>query len=182
MNPGFDPNVIADHRTRMNGKNYLLIEDEDTSDEYQHFYFVGNHQGKEVLVDTVLCTLRLEHERLLYEIAEEKAFEQFPSYKQWIESDQPEGDEAGKQMEEEVGLFIADIMMELQDEGSIKVQEYVEEVDGTEFGIGLDVAVNHERITPQVIERFITGYNNQSIRLDETLYSFQMEEEGEDEG
>lgn len=181
MNLGFDPQVIADYRKRMNGMNYLLIEDEDASDEFQHFYFVGMYHGKEVLVDTVLCTLRLEHERLLYEIAEQKAFEQFPAYQQWIESDQPQGNEAAQQMEEEVGLFMADIMMDLQDEGSIKVQEYVEEVEEAEFGIGLDVALNHERISPTVIERFIADYTNQSVRLDETLYSFHMEEE-EDEG
>jgi hypothetical protein len=179
MNPGFDPAIIAEHRARMQGKSYLLIEDDDASEEYQHFYFVGKKDGKEVLVDTVLCTLRLEHERQLFELAEEKAFEQFPTYQQWIESDQPVEDEASRQMEEEVGLFIADVVMELQEEGSIKVQEYTEVVEDAEFGIGLDVALHRDRITPQVIEKFVADYNNEALVLDDTLYSFQTEEEEE---
>lgn len=178
-NPGFDPAIIAEHRARMQGKSYLLIEDDDASDEYQHFYFVSNREGKEVLVDTVLCTLRLEHERQLYEIAEEKAFEQFPAYKQWLEAEQPATDAAAQQMEEEVGLFIADVMMGLQDEDSVKVQEYVEEVEDAELGIGLDVALHRDRITPQVIEKFIADYNADALVLDDTLYSFQTEEEDE---
>lgn len=177
MNPGFDPAIIAEHRARMQGKSYLLIEDDDASEEYQHFYFVGKKDGKEVLVDTVLCTLQLEHERQLFELAEEKAFEQFPTYQQWIESDQP--DEASRQMEEEVGLFIADVVMELQEEGSIKVREYTEVVEDAEFGIGLDVALHRDRITPQVIEKFVADYNNEALVLDDTLYSFQTEEEEE---
>ncbi len=178
-NPGFDPTIIAEHRERMNGNTYLIIDDDDASDEYQHFYFVGKRDGKEVLVDTVLCTLRLEHERQLYEIAEEKAFEQFPAYKQWLESEQPATDDATQEMEEEVGLFMANVMMELQDEDSVKVQEYAEEVEEAEFGIGLDVALHRDRITPQLIEKFVTDYNSGMLTLDETLYSFQMEEDDE---
>ncbi len=178
-NRGFDPTIVAEYKAKMNGKPYLIIEDEDASDEYQHFYFVTNRDGQEVLVDSVICTLRLEHERQLYEIAEAKAFEQFPAYKQWVESEQPTLDAAAQAMEEEVGLFIADVMMGLQDEDSVKVQEYAEEVEEAEFGIGLDVALHRERITPQVIEKFVADYNGGLLILDDTLYSFQMDEEDE---
>ena len=46
-----------------------------------------------------------------------------------------------------------------------------------DFGIGLDAGLNVEKITPKVIEKFIKEFNEDTLSLDETLYSFQTEDE-----
>ena len=41
-----------------------------------------------------------------------------------------------------------------------------------DFGIGLDAALNVEEITVEVIEKFINDFNNGTLKLDKTAYSF----------
>ncbi len=66
---------------RALGKVFLYDDDDERNEEYAHFFFIGKHEGKDVIYDTVLCTLRMEHESELFEIAEHKAAQQFPDYK-----------------------------------------------------------------------------------------------------
>lgn len=46
-----------------------------------------------------------------------------------------------------------------------------------DYGIGLDIGLNVEKITPKVIEKFIKDFNEETLKLDKTLYSFQTEDE-----
>ena len=48
-------------------------EEDEHNDEYTHFYFIGLYEGREVIYDTVMYTLRLQHESELFEIAEHRA-------------------------------------------------------------------------------------------------------------
>jgi len=79
-----------------------------------------------------------------------------------------------------VGLYMAEVILEYQEGGDIKVQEFLEVDDSAEFGIGLDVGLQVETITPIVIERFINRFNEGSLQLDETLYTFQSSEDEEE--
>ncbi|EMR00950.1 hypothetical protein [Cesiribacter andamanensis] len=179
-NKGFDPAVIADYRSRMQAKkqNYLIIESEDNSEDYINFNFIGEHEGKEVVFDAVLYTLRLHYHSELYELAEHKAAQRFPNYKNIRYEEDENGDlKALNDEMEEIGLYMAEVMMELEDEEAVKVQEHVYLDPNLDFGVGLDAALNVDTITPKVISRFIEQFNADTLELDETLYSFVEEEE-----
>jgi hypothetical protein len=179
-NKGFDPEVIEEYKARIasSGNNFIFDDDDENSDEYAHFYFVGKFEGKDVIYDTVIYTLRLQHESELYEIAEHRAAKHFPQYKKISYEEDENGNlETLDPLEEEIGLFMAEVIMELEEDEAVKVQEHVEVDSNGEFGISLDVGLHREKITPQVIERFIRDYNEDSLNLDKTMYSFQTQDE-----
>jgi len=67
--------------------------------------------------------------------------------------------------------------LELEEEEAVKVQEHVDMDNHVDFGIALDIGLQVESITPEVVEKFINDFNNDTIQLDDTLYSFQTTEE-----
>jgi hypothetical protein len=154
------------------------VEEDGNSDEYFHFYFIGKHKGQEVIYDTALYTLRLEHESEMYEIAEHRAVQHFPNYKKITYEEDENGDlKELDSEEEEIGLYMAEVILELQEDEAVKVQEHVDIDEHAEFGISLDVGLHIEKITSQVIEKFIRDYNEDKLQLDDTLYTFEAEEE-----
>jgi hypothetical protein len=178
-NPGFDPATVADYQSKMKlaGRNYLPVEEEGNSEEYFHFHFMGKHNGKEVIYDAVLYTLRLQHESELYEIAEHKAAQHFPDYKKITYEEDDNGDlKELDDAQEEIGLYMAEVIVGLQEEDEVKVQEHVDIDEDAEFGISLDVGLHVETITPKVIDKFIKDFNEDKLQLDDTLYSFQAEQ------
>lgn len=179
-NKGYDPKVVASFSERMKdeGVSYLIEETDDNNDEYVQFKFVGKYEGKDVLYDAVIYTLRLHHNSELYEIAEHKAAQAFPEFKKILYQEDENGDlKQLDDLEEEIGLYMAEIMMEMEEEGTVKVKEHVDLDLNLDFGIGLDIGLNVEKITPGIIEKFITDFNEDSITLDETMYSFEMQGE-----
>lgn len=181
-NPGFDPAVIKEYKDKIaqGGKPYLLDEEDESSDEYTHFYFVGQHDGREVVYDTVLYTLRLQHESELFEIAEHRAANHFPEYKKISYEEDENGNLAPLDpLEEEIGLYIAEVIMELEEEESVKVKEHVDLDENVDFGVALDVGLHVEKVTPEVIIRFINDFNEDRIQLDDQLYSFQTQDVSE---
>lgn len=179
-NKGFDPQTIQAYQLRMKekGLSYLLDEEDETSDEYAHLYFIGKFEDREVIYDTVIYTLRLEHESELYEIAEQRASEHFPDYKKITYAEDESGNlETLDPREEEFGLFMAEVIMELEEDEAVKVQEHVDLDADSEFGVSLDVGLHREKITSEVIQRFIKDFNEGTLSLDQTFYSFQTEDE-----
>jgi hypothetical protein len=161
-------------------KNHLIIDSEDNSDEYVNFQFVGMYEGREVVYDAVIYTLRLAHHSELYDIAEHKAAKAFPDYRKIEFKEDENGDlKALNDKEEEIGLFMAEVMMELEEEGSVKVSEHVEIDEGVEYGIGMDVGLNVEIVDEKVISDFVTAFNEDNLKLDDTLYTFVHDEEEE---
>jgi hypothetical protein len=75
--------------------------------------------GEEVICDCVLYTLRLHHEGEMHEEAEVRASEKFEEYLKAKDS------ELASQ-EEEIGMMMAEILLELEEEEAIKVQEHLE--------------------------------------------------------
>jgi len=180
QNKGFDAGVIEDYRAKIkaSGRNFLFDRDDEQTDEFVHFYFVGTYEGQEVIFDTVLYTLRLQHESELFEIAEHRAAQHFPNYKKISYDEDDNGNlELLDDEEEEIGLFIAEVIMELEEEEQVKVAEHVDYDLNTDFGIGLDVGLHVEKITERDIEKFVADFNADSLTLDPTLYSFQTQSE-----
>lgn len=179
-NSGYDPLVIADFKLKIDksGQSYILRESEEQSDELKHFYFVGSHEGKEVIYDAVMYTLRLDHESELFEIAEHRAARHFPDYKKITYNEDENGNlEMLDDKAEEIGLFMAEVIMELEEEDEVKVSEHVHKDTHIDFGIALDIGLHVEEITPQVINQFISDFNRNTLKLDSTLYSFQTSAE-----
>src|SRR5687768_14731408 len=178
-NKGFDPDVIRDYALKMKalGLEYLPDEEEESTDEYAHFYFIGKFEGKDVLYDTAIYTLRLHHESELFEIAEHRAAQHFPDYKKITYEEDENGNLSTlDDREEEIGLFMAEVIMELEEDEAVKVQEHVDMDIHVDFGIALDIGMHVEKITPSIIEKFVTDFNNDTLQLDTTLYSFQTKE------
>ena len=183
QNRGFDPEEIREYKTKMTslGKAYLMDDEDESTDEYSHFYFIGRFEGREVIYDSVIYTLRLHHESELYEIAEHRAAQHFPQYKKISYDEDENGNmEALDPLEEEIGLFMAEVIMELEEEETVKVREHVDVDSNSELGISLDIGLQVEKITSKVIEKFIKDYNEDNLKLDETLYSFQTQDQEAD--
>lgn len=157
--------------------NFMMINDEDNSDEYANFYFIGMYEGKEVVYDAVMYTLRLHHNSELYEIAEHKAAQRFPEFKKIKYEEDENGDlKLLDDNEEEIGLFMAETIMELEEEGEVKVKEHIDIDVHLDFGVGLDVGLNIEHVSEVEIIDFVKKYNEDALELDETLYSFETED------
>lgn len=176
-NSGYDGKVIEQYKDKIIAakQGYILDDTDEHTDEYVHFYFIGKHNDAEVIFDCILYTLRFQHESELFDIAEHKAAQHFPQYKKiQYEEDENGNLKALDDLEEEIGLYMAEVMVELEEEGDVKVKEHVDLDLGHEFGIGLDVGLNVEVITPELIERFIKDFNADTLKLDNSLYSFQI--------
>ncbi len=176
MNEGFDPNEIAELKKEceQEGQNYVIVEDEDgmnDSGEFAHFQFVGKHEGKEVIYDAVMGTLRLNHSSLVFEEAEIRMKKAYPNY---IEIDKRK---PNYKVDEDMELMLEEIIEELEEEEDFKVAEFIEVETDFEYGIGLDIALNVEEIDNEVITKFVNDFNSGNLILDPTLYSFSSLEE-----
>lgn len=155
---------------------FIYDSEDELTDEYAHFYFSGNHEGKEVVFDAVLYTLRLQHESEMVEIAEHKAAQHFPEYKKiQYEEDENGNFKSLDDLEEEIGLFMAEIILELEEEGAVKVKEHVDVDVHNSVGVGLDIGLHVEKLTPKIIESFIRDFKAGTLKLDDTLHSFQTQ-------
>lgn len=160
------------------GKNYVLDQEDEQSDEYAHFYFIGVYEGRDVIYDAVIYTLRLHHESELFEIAEHRAAQHFPEYKKINYDEDDDGNlQSLDALEEEIGLYMAEVIMELEEEESVKVSEHVDQDVHAEFGISLDVGLHVEQVTHEIISKFIRDFNDDNLKLDPTLYSFQTQDQ-----
>ena len=172
INKNYTANLIS--KIKSSDSHYIFDQDEERTGEIAHFYFVGLYKGKETIYDTFLYTLRMHHSSELYEIAERKAMQQYPDFKVLNTEEEVPGDVGDLDaVDEEIGLFMAEIILELEEEETVKVQEHIDMDTMNEKGIGLDVGLNVDDITDKVIAKFITDFNNGKVDLDPTLYSFQ---------
>lgn len=174
-NEGFNPQVIAQYKAKMKpGSDYLLVDEEDQSEEHAHFFFVGKFEGQQVLFDAVMYTLRLQHESEMFEIAEHRAAKHFPDYKKITYEEDENGNLKNlDSLQEEIGLFMAEVIVDLEQEGEVQVSEHVDIDTHLDFGVGLDIGLHVPAITPAVINRFIREFNDDTLVLDPESYSFQ---------
>lgn len=179
-NPGFDPKNIENLKSDLqkSGKNFKIIPDEENSDEFVNFYFLGVHEGKEAIYDAALYTLRLHHASEVYELAEHEAAKKFPNFKGInYEEDENGNMKPLSSEEEEIGWFITEMIMEMEEEETVKVQEFIDIDTNHDYGVGLDAALNLEEINEDAISKFVKEFNDDTIVLDDTMYSFQTEDD-----
>lgn len=175
-NPGFDPDEISQLKEECTaeGRSYVYVEDgmeeDEEIDEHAHIQFVGKHAGEEVIYDAFLYTLRLHHAAQVYDLALERVRKQIPSYIP------PDERDPGKD-DEDNDLLLTEFIEEIEDSEELKVSEHVEIEDDFDFGIGLEVGLNVEDISEDVIEKFIGDFNSGNLELDPGLYSFYSEDE-----
>jgi hypothetical protein len=181
-NKGFDPSEIEKLRQSLqkHGKSYEIVSSEDNSDEYVNFRFIGIYEGKEVIYDAVIYTLRLHHNSEVYELAEHKAAQRVPNFRPISYDEDENGNmKALTAEDEEMGLILAEIIAELEEEEAVKVHEHVELDDTADFGVALDIGLHVENVSDQVISQFVKNYNEDTLKLDPTHYSFISEDEEE---
>lgn len=179
-NQGFDREEIQKLKAEIesSGSNYVVIDSEDNNDEFMNFYFIGMFEGKEVIYDAALYTLRMQHNSEIFELAQHKVAQKFPQYKAIEYQEDENGDIAPlDDLDEEIGLYLTEVMDELEEEEAVKVSEHVGTDENIDYGIGVDAGLNVETISPEVIEKFIKEFNDDSLKLDSTFYSFQFQEE-----
>jgi hypothetical protein len=180
QNPGFDATEINQLKQKIAQQNthFILVDTDDNNEEYKHFRFPGMYEGKEVIYDAVLYTLRLHHASEVYELAEHKAAQKFPNFKPIKFQEDENGDlRTLDDVEEEIGLYIAEMIDDIEDEELVKVQEHVDMDNGGEYGIGLDIGLNVDEVNDEVINKFVIDFNEDNLQLDDTLYSFVSNEE-----
>ncbi|AQG79754.1 hypothetical protein [Spirosoma montaniterrae] len=180
-NEGFDPeeiNALKDE-CRQEGQSFVYVEDDDMdvleTGECVHIQFPGLYDGQEVVFDALVYTLRLHHSSLVYEMAVEQIRKTYPEYVP--PEDRPANYKISPELEEEAETALTEIIDEIEETETVKVQEHVEVDLEADYGIALDVCLNVEEITDEVIENFIRAYQSNTLRLDNTLYSFTSESE-----
>lgn len=179
-NLGFDSLHIEELKSELKKerKPFKIIPDEENSDEFVNFYFIGMFEGREVIYDAALYTLRLHHSSEVYELAEHEAAKKFPNFKTISYEEDEEGNmKPLTSEEEEIGWFITEIIMDIEEDESVKVQEFVDLDTHHDYGIGLDAALNVDSIDESVMIKFIKQFNDDTLKLDDTLYSFISEDE-----
>lgn len=183
MNPGFDQYEIEKLKAECQeeGRNFIYVEneidEEDDIDEHAHIQFIGRYENKEVIYDALIYTLRLHHSALVYDLALERLQKQFPGY---LPPDEREpGISAGEHSDDEAELILTELIEEIEENEEIKVQEHIEIDPDFEYGIGLEVGLNVDRIDDEIIEDFIQKFNKNDLRLDPSVYSFRAEEDEE---
>jgi hypothetical protein len=184
-NPGFSPDEIQQLKDLCLAENqsFIHIEDDEfpisEDKEMVHIQFVGRFNNQEVIYDAILSTLQLHYSSQVYEAAEKEAMEQFPLYVPLENRDS--NYKSNPHLEEEVEEIILEIIEELEENDEVKVAEFIELDENFEFGIGLEAALLVPALEDEVISNFISDFNSGKLSLDPSLYSFNSEEEDEEE-
>jgi hypothetical protein len=181
-NPGYDSAEI--HRLKnellLSGKSFSYVDEEEVSSEMAEFFFVGKHEGKEVIFDCLLGTLRLAYESNLLELAEARTKEKFPDYRGFdYDPENPDSEEEPEEPEE-IEAYKAFAIYEIEEAGEANVAESISYDEQFEYGLGLEVYLNVPEITEDTIEQFIQDFHQGTLRLDPVRYSFESEDDEED--
>jgi hypothetical protein len=180
-NDGFNPEEIANLKAECEkvGMPFIYNPDEPQDQELAHILFVGTWEDKEVIYDAAVFTLAIAYDSELYAEAENLAREEFPDYEGW-DTYQETLEAVGTSLEslpEEIQEFIQDTMALLESEDEIKVHEKIELDPDFGYGIGMEAFLNAEELTDEFLAEFVIGFNNKTLELDTTLYSFPSEDE-----
>jgi hypothetical protein len=169
MNSGYNPENIKQIKqaAAQAGFSFVLNDQQENDEQSAYFYFVGQNDGKEVLFYTFISTLRAEYELQLYELAEGRLREKFPNLKNLEEA-----------TEDQIN-YLDMLVDDIEQEDEISVVEFINVDEAVEFGVAIDVCLNVDTITTEVIEKFVKDFNSGSLDLDDEEYSFSPYAEGE---
>jgi hypothetical protein len=175
-NPGYDPAEIENlkRECEQEGLPFVLVEDEldlEDTGEYAQFQFVGRKNEEEVIYDVAMYSLRMQHSSKLLEEAEKMVKKKFKDFVPL------ELRNERYKANEDADLLVQEYVEELEDDESITVAESLDEDLSFEYGIGLEVVLNVEEVTDQVITKFINEFNGGTLELDTTQRSFKHQDD-----
>ncbi|PWJ44151.1 hypothetical protein [Sediminitomix flava] len=150
------------------GQAFIYRKDADNDESQVNFLFVGEYEGKEVLFDSFMYILEMEFFSEIYEEAVTLTVEQFPKY-DGMDFNALEGEHIDA-MEQ--------IAAELAKDDEYKVQELLEVEPNIEDSsiVNLDICLNRPEITEKDVQEFINSFKSpEGVKLDETLYAFDMD-------
>ncbi len=153
------------------GKSFVYNLDEEQDDEekqFASFFFVGKDQGREVIFDSYISTLSHEYHMNVLDEAEGLFFDKHPELQEteFFELDEKQQLEYDAMVD---SVYAAD---------KIRVQEdalIYEEEDEQSVTIGIEVFLNVQEVTEQVIADFVKKFNADTFTPSEELFSFAQE-------
>jgi hypothetical protein len=184
-NPGFDPVEIAALKKQCQEDNrsfvYILDEELPSGNEREmvHIQFVGQYEKQEVIYDAIVCTLQLHYSSLLYEAAEREIIQQYPLYVPLENRD--ENYEPNEELDEEVEMLILEVIEDLEENEEIKVAEYIEIDPEFDYGVSIEVALYVTALDDDMLTQFIIDFNGNTLSLDPSLYTFNSDDEEDEE-
>ncbi len=167
MNAGYSQEEINKviEQCKKTGKSFMYREVDTENRTFANFLFIGENDGTPVIFDSFIYTLETEYFSTLYEEAQEEVIRQHP---EWANANF-EAEEG-----EHIDLLEA-IADELSKDDQYDIQEFVDVDEDAEYGIMLDICLNVPEITDDIIEKFVKEFNSNTLELDETFYSFDLE-------
>lgn len=169
MNKGLEQSEIERIKglCQSAGRNFVYNTDEERDENFVHFFFVGEHEGKPVVFNGFMYSLEMEYISTLYDAAQSVLMERTPEFTE--EDFESESAEIIEQIEA--------VVSELEDAGDVQVQEFVEVDDSVDYGIGVNVCLNLLDITDEDVAGFVKSYTEGTLELDQTNYSFDFDDE-----
>lgn len=154
-------------------KTFVFNPEEDKDEELQtaSILFVTKKNNKEYLVDAFVMTSHFQYHMEVMDEAEAQLVKKYPKLvgKDYLDFSEEQQD------------ALDNLMDEIYENDSVHVQEFVsEEIDEKEVFIELEVGLNREELTEEVLAKFVNDYNNNTIKLDDTALSFTEEMEDEE--
>lgn len=184
-NQGTNQNEILKLKNEFaeTGKPYRFVDEDEVSEEMAEFFFIGNYEGREVILDCLLGTLRLAYESNLLELAEKRTKEKFPEFRGFDFEIDEQGNAIGEDYEEseEIEAYKAFVMYEIEEAGDANVAESVSYDESFEYGVGMEAYLNVPEINEEVLLRFISDFNSGNLKLDPVRYSFESEDDEEED-
>lgn len=155
------------------GKPFVYNPEEELDDENQtaSILFITQKNGKEYLVDGFVMTSRFHYHMEVMDEAEAQLLKKYPKLqgKDYVDFSEEQQDE------------LDSLMDELYEQETIHVQEFIEEnIEEDEQFIELEVGLNREELTPQILEQLVKDYIAGNVKLDTTALSFVDEWEDEE--
>jgi hypothetical protein len=144
-----------------------------------HIQFVGQYEKQEVIYDAIVCTLQLHYSSLLYEAAEREIIQQYPLYVPLENRD--ENYEPNEELDEEVEMLILEVIEDLEENEEIKVAEYIEIDPEFDYGVSIETALYVPALDDDMLSQFVSDFNGNTLSLDPSLYTFNSDDEDEDE-
>ena len=185
INPGFDPAEIASLKKQCEAENrsfvYILDEDLPSGNEREmvHIQFVGQFEKQEVIYDAIVCTLQLHYSSLLYEAAEREIIQQYPLFVPLENRD--ENYEPNEELDEEVEMLILEVIEDLEENEEIKVAEYIEIDPEFDYGVSIEAALYVPALDDDMLSQFVKDFNGNTLSLDPSLYTFNSDDEDEED-
>lgn len=168
MNPNISLKEVKEF-LKKNGTSFKVLDDSAREDGALQFAFVGEFEGKEVVFDVFMMTLEFDFFTGVLEEAINQTIELHPEFKE-ADFDAIEG----KHID-----IMDDIAAELAKDEDFQVCEYLDIEEGDDNVVELDVSLNITEVSDEAIKKFINDFTTGELELDETYFSFELDDEEE---